>query len=478
VHVVLNWFTQGAIVAIVAAAALRLIPQSRAHARYLVLSTAYLLVLALPIVPIASAMALDDPRVDLVPAASPVLTMPATWWTSTAAALGLWIVWSCVQAVRLAVSARGVRHARRRGRECPASVLERLPHWSRVSVTGRPTRVILSSEVRAAAVLGCGSPTIALAPTLIDQLNVTDLDRVLVHEWAHVQRRDDLAQLVQRIVHIVIGWHPAAWWLERQIDFEREAACDEVAVSVTGSAKGYATCLATLAARPESTLRSVAALAAASPCRLRARIVRILAAPRGAARPWRAITVAAGGGLLVCTLVVANVQLVASEVTSAVASTAEYATHPEPVVTHLPVASRSTERTELGQTPLAARHGGPRGSQRAATQQDSPRVDKTETLGEPLTSPAASSPLQSAVQVDSSGSLSATTATSEHPVQAAAGTPTPTQNSIEPRVAEKTPAPWTRAADAGVGIGRASQTAGTATAGFFKRFGKKVAGAF
>jgi hypothetical protein len=34
------------------------------------------------------------------------------------------------------------------------------------------------------------------------------------------------------------------------------------------------------------------------------------------------------------------------------------------------------------------------------------------------------------------------------------------------------------AADVGVDVGRASQTAGTATAGFFRRFGRKVADAF
>jgi hypothetical protein len=33
-------------------------------------------------------------------------------------------------------------------------------------------------------------------------------------------------------------------------------------------------------------------------------------------------------------------------------------------------------------------------------------------------------------------------------------------------------------ADVGVDVGRASQTAGTVTAGFFKRFGRKVADAF
>jgi beta-lactamase regulating signal transducer with metallopeptidase domain len=466
VDVVLNWLMQGVMVAIVAAGALRLMPRSRAQARYGVLWTAYLLLLALPAVPIVLAIALGGRTADVVPAAaSPVVTMPITWWTSPVAAVGLWIVWACIQAARLAVSALGVRHTRRRGRECPASVLARLPHWSRISETGRRTRVILSSEVRAAAVLGCGKPAIALAPTLVEQLSVTDLDRVLVHEWAHVQRRDDVAQLAQRFVSILIGWHPAAWWLERQLEFEREAACDEIAVSVTGSARGYATCLAMLAARPETRLRSVGALAAASPSRLRPRIVRILAAPSGAAaRPWRAITVAAGSVLLMCTVIVADLQLVVPAVTSAVASTAEFppATEPEPVVAQRTVASRSTERTDADPRPLAARRRVSRVSQRPATPEPerSPRVAETEMVGEPPT-PAAGPALLTATElpVDPSASLIATARASERPGE-------------QPR------ALWTLAADVGVDVGRASQTAGTATAGFFKRFGKSVAGAF
>jgi beta-lactamase regulating signal transducer with metallopeptidase domain len=464
VDVVLNWLLQGALVAIVAAAALRLIPRSRAQARYGVLWTAYLLLLALPAIPIVLAIALEGRTTIVVPAAAiPIVTMPAAWWTSPAAAVGLWIVWSGIQTIRLAVSALGVRHARRHGQECPASALARLPYWSRVSETGRRTRVILSAEVRAAAVLGCGTPAIALAPALIEQLSVTDLDRVLVHEWAHVQRRDDVAQLAQRIVSILIGWHPAAWWLERQLEFEREAACDEIAVSVTGSARGYATCLAMLAARPESRLRSVGALAAASPSRLRARIVRILAAPRGAAaRPWSAITLAAGGGLLMCAVVVADLQLVASAVTSAVSSTAEYPPRLEPVVAQQTVASRSAERTELDPRPLAARRRVSRVNQRPATPEPErpPRVDQVQAVVEPPTPAAASAPLPaSALPVDSSASLIATTNTSERPGE-------------QPR------ALWTVAADVGVDVGRASQTAGTATAGFFRRFGRKVADAF
>ena len=465
--VVLNWFTQGVIVAILTAAALRLIPRSHAQARYAVLWTAYLLVLVLPIVPVVLTIASGGPTVDLVPpVAGPVMTMPAAWWTSSAVATGLWMTWFYVQAALLAVSVISVRNARRSGRDCPASVLAQLPNWSRVSATGRRARVILSGEVRAAAVLGCGAPAIAVAPALVEQLSDTDLDRVLVHEWAHVHRRDDVAQLAQRIVHTVIGWHPAAWWLEQQLEFEREAACDEVAVSVTGSAKGYATCLAMLASRPELKPRRVAALGASS-SRLHERIVRILSAPRDrVGRSWRAMTIATGGGLLACTLVVANLQFVESAVSSAVAASLSLP-RVESVVTQLAVVSRPAVTTEPGPGPRAARRqGSPANQIPAPPPESSPRVnedvkpgvkpDVEEGSAEPLTSPAESAPL---------------------PLQASA-LPVVLAALPEARSAAEPPAPWTQAADVGVVVGRASRDAGVATAGLFTRFGKSLASTF
>jgi hypothetical protein len=44
--------------------------------------------------------------------------------------------------------------------------------------------------------------------------------------------------------------------------------------------------------------------------------------------------------------------------------------------------------------------------------------------------------------------------------------------------ADKPRAPWTAAADGGVAIGRKSRDAGVATAGFFTRFARRVAGSF
>jgi beta-lactamase regulating signal transducer with metallopeptidase domain len=482
VHVVLNWLTQGVIVAVLAAAALRLIPQSRAQARYGILWTSYLLVLVLPAMPMVVALVVDGPTIDLVPAAAgPVVTVPTAWWASPSAAAGLWITWSCIQAARLGASALGARNVRRRGRECPVSVLARLPHWSRVGGTGRRTRVLLSSEVRAAAVLGVGTPAIAVAPTLIGRLSLADLDRVLVHEWAHVQRRDDVAQLVQRIVRIVVGWHPAAWWLERQLEFEREAACDEIAVSVTGSAKDYATCLATLAALPAARLRSVAALAVASPRRLRARIVRILTAPYVAAsRPWRVIAIGGGVALLACTVVVADLQVAGSATSSAPASPIARPLLPQTIVRALPVAAPSVEHTQPGSQPAPGRRQEAGVRPRSGAYAPLPRVDKAEAIDSASVSAEAVTPLPaSAWPLGVPVSLPVATGSSERAVQAAAETSLAARLvATEARPAAQARAPWTRAADVGVSIGRASQTAGTATAGFFHRVSKKLAASF
>ena len=238
------------------------------------------------------------PQPSSVPAAAgPVVTVPAAWWASPSAAAGLWIVWSCIQAARLACEcARRSQCQATRSRRALPSVLARLPHWSRVGATVVGHACCSRARFAQPPCWLAGHRLIAVAPTLIERLSVADLDRVLIHEWAHVQRHDDLAQLVQRIVHIVVGWHPAAWWLERQLEFEREVACDEIAVSVTGSAKEYATCLTTLAAlpglAPATGGRACGRVSAPPSC---ADCAHSDGPYVAAARPWRVIAI--GGGV-------------------------------------------------------------------------------------------------------------------------------------------------------------------------------------
>ena len=471
--VALNWLMQGVVVAIAAAAGLRAIPSSRTQARYAFVWVAFLLVAALPALPLVFAAAIDAPAVEPGSVTSAALvTMPVAWWSSSATAISLWSIWLALHAVQFVVGVVRVRNARRQSRECPSEVLTQLPHWSHVSAAGRPTRVVLSDRVRLAAVLGGGAPAIALAPRVIARLSVADLDRVVTHEWAHVQRRDDVAQTVQQLVRIIVGWHPAAWWLERQLELEREVACDELAVRVTGSAKAYASCLATLAALPPAPIRPLPALAVSS-SRLRRRLVRILAGPGAGVRPWRAVATGCGVGLLAVALMVSNMTVVTSAVavTSASVSTAVHLvsdaahvanpdlTRPAPAVA--PRKDARARGTGESRKTLSAVN---------AANEVSGGVNNTRAIGEPVMESIAVLPLPW-----SDRPLDATIAT---PV--AALVPEPAVNEVDdgPGAAEKPATPWSLATGGGVAIGRASRTAGVRTAGLFSRFGKKIARSF
>ena len=262
---VLNWICQGVAVAAATSGALRLLDRSRAQARYVVCGIALLVVVALPMAPFLWAWWSAPPApAEALAAADPVLVVPAAWWTSNALLIGLYAVWCGVIAARLALSARALRHTLKATIPFPSATESRLTFWRSRRDRGRGARLVLSPAVSTAAVLGCGRPVIAVSPTLLDRLSDDELDRAVIHEWAHVQRRDDLLNVLHVVARVVAGWHPAVWWLERQLRIEREVACDEIAVRVTGSPKRYAACLTAMASLHPMRRQTASALGALS----------------------------------------------------------------------------------------------------------------------------------------------------------------------------------------------------------------------
>jgi hypothetical protein len=77
-------------------------------------------------------------------------------------------------------------------------------------------------------------------------LTPAQLEAVIIHELAHIRRLDALANLLQMTVETVLFYHPAVWWISRRVRIEREHCCDDVAVSVSGDALGFAKALASL----------------------------------------------------------------------------------------------------------------------------------------------------------------------------------------------------------------------------------------
>ena len=481
---VLNWLWQGAVVVLATAALLRVTRSSRAQARYGLAWVGLLSILVLPLVPLlwATVSAHTVPADVPVPVGA-VVSMPIGSWASSALLIGLWALWSSVYAGRLAGAMLALRRAKRQCRPVPPDVEARLPFWTQVRTRGRPTRIVLSDSVRSAAVLGCGSPVIGVAPALLDNLEDEELDSVVIHEWAHVQRRDDFANAVQLCVRVMAGWHPGIWWMDRQLLIEREMACDETAVAVTGSAKRYAACLAKLASLPATPLPPLPAVAVLPTSGLRRRIVRILSQHHAASpRSLKGPAIAAGVGLFGLALTVGSIRFIeAAAPTTDVGPVARTApsdaiARNESVAPRPMVHPSSTEQTDRRYPPPSkrARQTRPPSARTEATVARAVAPSTLPVSTDSTTqSPAEEQPLPT---VPSRPTV--TPAALGLSMSSATDTPDGSVSAVLAASEVKPASPWGAATDRGVAVGRASQKAAVATAGFFNRFGKKIAGAF
>jgi hypothetical protein len=115
------------------------------------------------------------------------------------------------------------------------------------------------------------------------------LNSILIHELAHLRRFDDWTNLAQQILKALLFFHPAVWWIETHLALEREMACDDAVLALTGNPHGYALCLVSIAEK--TFLRRGLALAHAIVNRMRQtslRVSRILDANHSSGtRVWK-----------------------------------------------------------------------------------------------------------------------------------------------------------------------------------------------
>jgi beta-lactamase regulating signal transducer with metallopeptidase domain len=126
--------------------------------------------------------------------------------------------------------------------------------------------------LQAPAVIGWFRPIVFLPVSALTGLSEEQLQAVIAHELAHIQRLDPFVNVFQVCVETLLFYHPAVWWLNKRIRTEREHCCDEIAVTLCGNAVEYARALTLM-----EEWRSAPALAmAANRGPLTERIVRVL----------------------------------------------------------------------------------------------------------------------------------------------------------------------------------------------------------
>ncbi len=225
-----------------------------------------------------------------------------TGWFVVAMLLVLRVVVAHVQARRVLAACTDAPDALERAVSSVAAEL---------GVAAPPVRVASTGTMP--AVIGLLRPSIML-PAEAASWTAERLRVVLLHECAHVRRRDALLQLISSVATAAYWWHPLTWLAAQRIVRERELACDDLVIASGTPGTQYAAHLLDIARamRParESALGS---LAMARPSELEGRLIALLEERPRDARPARALAIGVGIAL-VAVSVVAPLTLVARAV--------------------------------------------------------------------------------------------------------------------------------------------------------------------
>ncbi|MEW4571418.1 M56 family metallopeptidase [Tautonia sp. JC769] len=105
----------------------------------------------------------------------------------------------------------------------------------------RPPRTLVTPGSGSPFVCGLIRPTLVLPGSLVASLDPMAARRVLVHELAHLKRGDLLWGWIPEIARRIYWFHPVAHLAAARARFERELACDRIAMAHSGrDPVGYA----------------------------------------------------------------------------------------------------------------------------------------------------------------------------------------------------------------------------------------------
>jgi beta-lactamase regulating signal transducer with metallopeptidase domain len=247
----LHFLWQGALLAIFLWAAQGLASRSSARVRYALGCLVMLLMPAIFLATVVQSYPSQTPasasRVTLRPSAA-LAAVPATNTPVPASLRGLpgWSVCIWLAGVLiLSLSTAGgwirVQRLRRRGTRIPHPVwIDTLESLKQRLGVSRPVRLYVSAIAEVPTVIGWARPLILLPATALTGLSESQLRAILAHELAHIRRYDYLVNLLQTAVETLLFYHPAVWWVGRQIRREREHCCDDLAVDACGDVILYA----------------------------------------------------------------------------------------------------------------------------------------------------------------------------------------------------------------------------------------------
>ena len=257
----LHFVWQGAAVAAALGLARVAMRRAPANARYAAACAALAAMLALPVATFfvvrggESGAAPRTVATAAIPFADDAGTAPAprfeTWDAGRVEAAIPWLVAAWLAGVallsaRFAAALALTRRLRRATREAAPRWRRACEELSERLELRRAVRVCESTLAEVPTVVGWLRPVVLVPAGVFTGLAPRQVEAILAHELAHVRRHDYLVNLLQTAIETLLFYHPAVWWVSRQVREEREHCCDDLAVAVCGDVLTYAKALAEL----------------------------------------------------------------------------------------------------------------------------------------------------------------------------------------------------------------------------------------
>jgi bla regulator protein BlaR1 len=133
----------------------------------------------------------------------------------------------------------------------------------------------LSTEVAVPLVIGFFKPVILFPVALVSNLELNQVEAILIHELSHIRRNDYLLNLIKKGIEAVLFFNPFIWLTGKFVQTEREHACDDNVLKITGAPLTYAHALLKLELLKSAQIPTLSMAAAGSGQHLYERIKRI-----------------------------------------------------------------------------------------------------------------------------------------------------------------------------------------------------------
>lgn len=151
-----------------------------------------------------------------------------------------WLLIMAFRCLQMLIGLRGVYILKNKGVETAGE------YWTRrltqlaqsINVKGNIT-LLQSAIAKVPMVIGHFKPVILVPAGLLTALPQDEIEAILLHELAHIRRKDYLVNMLQNFCEILFFFNPAVLWLSSLIKDERENCCDDIALHEVKNKKQF-----------------------------------------------------------------------------------------------------------------------------------------------------------------------------------------------------------------------------------------------